>query len=136
MSNEGQLSVRDNTEVSSYFDFENQSTGQVLNDGEFYFYGNYRNDGVLNIDEVWEYVVSYTITQSDINNGGVYNQAFVTGESSTGDTFETEYSVDPSPLNPSDPNYDAAKSDYTFTLLKSRTLLITNPNIYQRVKNN
>ena len=97
--------------------------------------GDTNNDGVLNIDEVWEYQVSYTITQSDINNGGVYNQAFVTGETSSGDTFETEYSVDPNPLDPSDPNYDPSRPNHTFTLLRGRTLLITNPNIYHRVKN-
>ena len=98
--------------------------------------GDVNSDGVLNIGEVWEYEIVYTIIQADINSGGIYNQAFVTGETSEGDSFEPEYSVDPTPLDPSDPNYDSGQPDHTFTLLVGRTLLITNPNIYHRVKNN
>lgn len=98
--------------------------------------GDANNDSVLNIGEAWTYEVAYAITSSDISAGGIYNQAFVTGETSEGDSFETEYSVDPNPLAPTDSNYDASRPDHTFTLLRSRALLITNPNIYQRVKNN
>lgn len=47
LSNEGQMSVRENTEVSTYFDFVNQSTGRVVNDGHFYFYEDYQNDGIF-----------------------------------------------------------------------------------------
>jgi len=42
--NTGDLSVSPSTEVSTYFDFKNETTGNVLNDGDFYFYGNYHNE--------------------------------------------------------------------------------------------
>lgn len=45
--NTGDLSVRPGTEVSTYFDFKNETTGNVLNDGDFYFYGHYHNEGLF-----------------------------------------------------------------------------------------
>lgn len=45
--NQGDLSVMPGTQVSTYFDFENQSNGNVLNDGEMHFFGNYHNDGLF-----------------------------------------------------------------------------------------
>lgn len=45
--NTGDLSVRPGTEVSTYFDFKNETTGNVLNDGDFYFYGHYQNEGLF-----------------------------------------------------------------------------------------
>lgn len=45
--NEGNLSVRPGTEVSTYFDFKNETSGNVLNDGDFYFYGHYENKGLF-----------------------------------------------------------------------------------------
>lgn len=46
-SNVGTLSILPNTEVSTYFDFVNQKEGNVLNDGDFYFYSNYHNEGLF-----------------------------------------------------------------------------------------
>lgn len=45
--NTGDLSVSSGTEVSTYFDFKNESSGNVLNDGDFYFYGHYQNEGLF-----------------------------------------------------------------------------------------
>lgn len=45
--NRGLLSVRNGTQFSTYFDFENQSSGNVINDGEFHFYGDYSNEGLF-----------------------------------------------------------------------------------------
>ena len=45
--NEGNLSVRPGTEVSTYFDFHNRESGRVLNDGHFYFYDDYNNEGLF-----------------------------------------------------------------------------------------
>lgn len=45
--NEGTLSVLPDTEVSTGFDFENKSTGNVINDGNFHFYGDYKNEGLF-----------------------------------------------------------------------------------------
>lgn len=45
--NEGDISVGPGTEVSTYFDFKNEVTGNVQNDGDFYFYGHYQNEGLF-----------------------------------------------------------------------------------------
>lgn len=45
--NTGDLSVSPGTEVSTYFDFRNEASGNVLNDGDFYFYGHYENEGLF-----------------------------------------------------------------------------------------
>src|SRR5690606_1056604 len=45
--NQGLLSTTNNTEVSTYFDFTNEATGNVLNDGAMHFYGHYQNDGLF-----------------------------------------------------------------------------------------
>src|SRR5690606_19760036 len=60
--------------------------------------------------------VDYTITQEDIDNGGVYNQATASGEDLFGRDVEGE-SKDPDPLDPGDPNYDGDCHTCTFTLL-------------------
>src|SRR5690606_38886327 len=57
--NTGELSVRPSTEVSTYFDFRNESTGRVLNDGHFYFYDDYNNEGIFahSVDSATGYVI-------------------------------------------------------------------------------
>ncbi len=51
--------------------------------------GDDNGDNILDVDEVWLYAASYTITQADIDTGMVSNQALVTGTSSTdGSTLE------------------------------------------------
>lgn len=45
--NQGLLKIEGNTEVSSFFDFDNKTTGNVKNDGELYIYRNFKNDGVV-----------------------------------------------------------------------------------------
>src|SRR5690606_35758333 len=45
--NKGDLSVSPGTEVSTYFDFKNEPSGNVLNYGYIYFYGDYHNDGLF-----------------------------------------------------------------------------------------
>src|SRR5690625_4768390 len=58
----------------------------------------------------------YTVTQADINAGGVYNIATTTGTPPIGDPVEDD-SEDPEPLDPEDPNYDEECPDCTFTEL-------------------
>src|SRR5690625_3539950 len=58
----------------------------------------------------------YTVTQADINAGGVYNIATTTGTPPIGDPVEDD-SEDPEPLEPEDPNYDEECPDCTFTEL-------------------
>lgn len=79
--------------------------------------------------------VEYEITSDNIEDEGVYNLATIAGKSDLDCPIE-QTSVDPNPLEPGDPGYDPTKPDHTYTPLKGRSLLITNPNIYQRVKNN
>lgn len=98
--------------------------------------GDENNDGVLNTYEEWVYTVDYTITQTDINNKGVYNLATVSGENVLEEPLDSETSVDPNPLDPDDPMFDPNRPDHTFVPLKGRSLLITNPMIYQRMKSN
>lgn len=45
--NKGLFTTRNGTQVSTYFNFENQSTGNVINDGELYLYGDYKNEGLF-----------------------------------------------------------------------------------------
>lgn len=45
--NQGQMKVESGTQVSTYFDFKNESSGDVLNDGEMHFYGHYQNEGLF-----------------------------------------------------------------------------------------
>jgi len=57
--NKGLLATKKGTQVSTFFDFQNQSDGNVLNDGEFHFYGDYMNDGLFSysINSTTSYVV-------------------------------------------------------------------------------
>ena len=58
----------------------------------------------------------YTITQSDIDEGAVYNLAFVEGTAPDGSTV-VEDSQDPTPIDPNDPLVDPACPDCTVTPL-------------------
>src|SRR5690606_18115753 len=75
--------------------------------------GDTNSDGVFNIGEEWVYTVEYTLTQADINNKGVYNLASVTGKNVLDEDLDPETSLDPNPLDPSDPNYDPTRPDHT-----------------------
>lgn len=45
--NKGGLYVLPNTIISTHFDFNNEASGVVFNDGEFQFYKNYTNEGMF-----------------------------------------------------------------------------------------
>ena len=45
--NQGAIKVQPGTEVSTYFDFKNEASGNVLNDGDMYFFGHYQNEGLF-----------------------------------------------------------------------------------------
>lgn len=70
-------------------------------------------DGELLSGESATATVAYTITQEDIDNGGVYNLATATGKDAQGQDVQTE-SEDPDPLDPTDPNYDEECPACTF----------------------
>src|SRR5690554_5487336 len=98
--------------------------------------GDDNSDGILNKNEVWVYTVLYSITQGDIDNKGVYNIASVSGQNVLNESLDPEFSTDPTPLDINDPNYDPSRPNHTFVPLKGRTLVITNPNIYHKVRGN
>ncbi|MEM7631825.1 MAG: hypothetical protein AAF227_07380, partial [Pseudomonadota bacterium] len=56
--------------------------------------GDANGDGLLDVDEVWEYAATYEITQSDLNAGGVRNTASVTASGPTGTGSVTDVSDD------------------------------------------
>jgi gliding motility-associated-like protein len=45
MVNKGILKINDGTRMSTFFDFENENTGKIKNDGKLYIYKNYNNNG-------------------------------------------------------------------------------------------
>src|SRR5690625_3992215 len=64
-----------------------------------------------------EFTGVYTVTQADINAGGVYNIATTSGTPPKGDPVEDD-SEDPEPLDPEDPNFDPDCPDCTFVPLE------------------
>ena len=59
--------------------------------------GDLNNDTILDLDEIWTYTATYSLTQDDINNGNVTNQAVVTGMTPNGET-PTDSSDNNSPI--------------------------------------
>ncbi|MDQ6531954.1 gliding motility-associated C-terminal domain-containing protein [Flavobacterium sp. LHD-85] len=45
--NLGDLSIGPDTEFATLFDFDNKAGGDLLNDGSFFAYGNFKNDGLV-----------------------------------------------------------------------------------------
>ena len=99
--------------------------------------GDNNSNGVLNRNETWTFTVSYQVTQDDIYvNQGVYNRATVTGIGRLPRSERTvnEKSTDPTPYREGDPGWDATKPFHTYVRLEGSGILITNPMIYQKVK--
>ena len=67
-------------------------------------------DGVLQSNEVWTYTVFYPLTQTNIDNGGVINQATVTGEPTGFDFMVFDHSDDNSNLE-NDPTFTPVPVD-------------------------
>lgn len=72
--NIGELVILPNTQFSTVFDFENKPQGDFLNDGNFYAYANFKNDGLT--------------TYSDLSNGFLFfignKQQLIGGEAISG----------------------------------------------------
>lgn len=45
--NTGTMVITEGTEVSTLFNFENKTSGDLINDGSFYIYSNWHNDGLV-----------------------------------------------------------------------------------------
>lgn len=67
--NEGILTVFPDTEVSSLSPFYNEEDGTVWNDGDFYFYSHFKNEGLYTFDEKLK--SSYAIFESQEGSGNV-----------------------------------------------------------------
>lgn len=91
-------------------------------------------DNVLDVGETWTYTLEYTLTQEDLNRGGVYNQAKVRFRETLGGVIINKNSQPTIPLTPTDIGYDPNLFNYTFVPFEVKSLLITNPMIRQRVK--
>lgn len=100
--NTGDMSVSPGTEVSTYFDFHNRDTGRVLNDGHFYFYDDYANDGIF----------AHTI---DLTTG------YAIFEGKTGDVQNISGSA---PSDFSNVLFNKSGGDYSFNL--TNEILVTN----------
>src|SRR5213079_920149 len=50
--------------------------------------GDTNKDGSLNVGETWQFSVSYTVTQGDIDNGGVFNPALTHDNTATATTAQ------------------------------------------------
>ncbi|WP_456439110.1 DUF7507 domain-containing protein, partial [Psychroserpens sp.] len=81
-------------------------------------------EGTLQVDEIATYEVIYTLTQSDIDSGGVINTVGVEGTSPTGTTVADE-SDDPDDLEDDDTNGDGDPDDRTETIIPELPILDT-----------
>src|SRR5690554_6985651 len=139
--NAGDMEIHDITITDPIFGFTiklDENTHQPTQSG-ITLTGDTNNNGILDRSETWTFTVKYEVTNEDIfDNKGVYNRATVTGVGKIGTSeFQiSEESTDPTPYTDQDEGWDPQRPDHTFVPLKGRSLLITNPNIYNRVKRN
>ncbi|MDM1046452.1 DUF11 domain-containing protein [Myroides sp. 1354] len=91
-------------------------------------------DNVLDVNESWTYTLTYALTQADLANKGVYNQASVKA-TETGSNIAIEKKSKPTvPLLPTDLGYDPLRPNHTFVPLSVNSILISNPMVRQRIK--
>lgn len=91
-------------------------------------------DNVLDVNESWTYTLTYALTQADLSNKGVYNQASVKA-TETGSNIVIEKKSKPTvPLLPTDLGYDPLRPNHTFVPLSVNSILISNPMVRQRIK--
>ncbi|MGS4344879.1 hypothetical protein ACKUSY_04575 [Myroides odoratus] len=139
VKNAGDMDIKDIEVIDSIFGFQiklDENTHQPT-DPRVTLEGDNNNNGILNRNETWTFTVSYPVTHEDIYvNQGVYNRASVTGigimQKSTREV--EELSTDPTPYQEGDPGWDSSKEFHTYVRLEGSGLLITNPMIYQKVK--
>ncbi|MCO7723710.1 hypothetical protein NJB85_11020 [Myroides odoratimimus] len=101
-----------------------------------YVSGDTNTDGKLDKEEIWVYTATYNINKENIKKKGVYNIAEVSAEDKDKKVVKST-SIDPNPLpetTPGHPGIDKDCSLCTIVILKGRSLFITNPHIYQKVK--
>lgn len=139
VKNAGDMDIKDIEVIDPLFGFQiklDENTHQPT-DPRVTLEGDNNSNGILNRNETWTFTVSYPVTHEDIYvNQGVYNRATVTGigimQKSTREV--KELSTDPTPYREGDAGWDANRPFHTYVRLEGSGLLITNPMIYQKVK--
>ena len=81
----------------------------------------------LDLDQTATFTATYSVTQSDIERGGVFNQA--NGKVVSDGRTVTVTSIDPNPLAPNDPNYPLPDPAYPNCDTCTVTPLIQSPKI-------
>ncbi|MHC9089507.1 DUF7507 domain-containing protein [Tenacibaculum sp. IMCC1] len=94
--------------------------------------GDINSNNQLDINETWSYSASYTITQSDIDNGSVSNQATVTGTSISGNNV-SDLSDDNSILEDDQTQTTLCQPNNSISLEKVSTFNDINGNGYANV---
>ncbi|AZJ32656.1 conserved repeat domain-containing protein/gliding motility-associated C-terminal domain-containing protein [Tenacibaculum mesophilum] len=94
--------------------------------------GDINSNNQLDINETWSYSASYTITQSDIDNGSVSNQATVTGTSISGNNV-SDLSDDNSILEDDQTQTTLCQPNNSISLEKVSTFNDANGNGYANV---
>ncbi len=87
--------------------------------------GDANGDGILNLGEAWVYTGNYAITQQDIDNGEVVNQATVTG---TAPDQSNVSDLSGSTTTTNDPTITTLCSGASIALIKVGTVNDTNGN--------
>nr|WP_294783354.1 gliding motility-associated C-terminal domain-containing protein [uncultured Flavobacterium sp.] len=67
--NTGDLSIAPNTQFATLYNFENKPTGDLLQDGIFYAYANFKNDGLVTYTDTANGVTNFFGQQIQLING-------------------------------------------------------------------
>ena len=97
-----QNGFQDGAEVFQYYNVGDTNHNGVEDDGETFQFtfdhsatpvlvggfnaGDTNQNGLLDPSEIWQYTVSYTVTQADIDNGGVVDPSLTHDNTATADT--------------------------------------------------
>lgn len=137
--NLGDMKINDITIVDPLFGYSitlDENTHQP-NPSFVTFTGDLNNNGILDIDETWNFTVNYQVSHSDIfTQKGVYNRARISGVGTISTTLINvlEDSFDPTPYTENDQGWNPLLPFHTFVPLKGKRMITTNPMIQQRVK--
>lgn len=139
VKNAGDMDIEDIEIIDPLFGFTiklDEHTHLPIHEGVA-FSGDKNNNGVLNRNETWTFTVSYKVTEKDVfETKGVYNRATVkgVGKLPNSERDVEVNSIDPTPYKEGDLGWDPTRPFYTYVRLEASGLLITNPMIYQKIK--
>lgn len=67
--NKGDMKVAGNTEVAIYMDYQNQSSGNFINDGAVHIFNNWKNDGIVTYSDLSSGKTFFTGTGQQLIEG-------------------------------------------------------------------